>query len=139
MDDYVKSVNLSNKSNPYVQDELWVPSHFSSNMDIQGNYLYLNCGWSGNLLIIDITDPTNISTVSTTNIGGYSDIVVRGIYAYLTGGSLGVYDISDPMAVTKVGTSLPLSGTGYCVRESCGRLYIATGSQTTHLTIVGLY
>jgi hypothetical protein len=139
MDDYVKSVNLSDKSAPTVEDSLWVPTHFSSNMDIQGKTLYLNCGYSGNLLIIDITDPTNLATISTTSIGGYSDIVVRGNNAYLTGGSLSVFDISEPLAVHQVGVSLGLPGGGVCVKEVCGKLYIAISNTATHLSIVSLY
>jgi hypothetical protein len=114
-------------------------------MDIQDQKLYLNCGYSGNLLIIDITDPNSMSTISTTNIGGYSDIVVRGIYGYLTGGSfwstgyLGVFDISDPQSVYQVGSSLELPGGGNCVREVCGRLYIAIANQVSQLSIVSLY
>ncbi|MES2391143.1 MAG: hypothetical protein V4555_05855 [Acidobacteriota bacterium] len=104
--------------------------------DIQGNYAYI-LGDNGNqgsgssaaqLYIVDITNPTSMSVVSTTPITGYeayaqSGIRVQGHYVYLessTGAAstnlLQIYDVSNPSAPAFVGSvQIPLYSLGLWV------------------------
>jgi len=139
--DYVKAVDLSDPTNPTVENSLEVHFHFYSDMEIQGNYLYLS--ESGYFTVIDISNLPDMEIVYTgTALGGnYYDSIIAGSYLYRVkgifgNGTLQVIDIADPENPTSLLT-MPINGGGMGVREYCGELYIAACYNT--LDIVELY
>jgi hypothetical protein len=67
-----------------------------------------NAGISYQILIIDMSDPTAPTTVSTIDLAnGIVDIEVRGTYAFVACGHLRVYDISSPASPLLVGLYYP--------------------------------
>lgn len=131
MDDFIKIVDLSDKSNPSVVGDVMVHYHFYSDLEVQGDYLYLH--EDSYYTIFDISDLPNMPIVySATGFGGgWSDQEISGNYAYLMKGTFGsgtlrVLDISDP-ANPSIFTDLTLPGGGLGGAYDCGLLYIGAG------------
>ncbi len=75
------------------------------NIAVQGSYAYV-ADRSGDLRVLDISDPLAPVVVSACSIPGYgNDVAVAGDYAYVAADDYGlqVIDISDPAAPVRVG------------------------------------
>jgi len=140
--DYVKVVDLSDPSAPTVVHEVDVQYHFNTDMDIEGDYIYLTeTEW---FTVIDISDPETAEIVFTSNSGfGGSQYGLEavGSYVYMVkglwgSGTLTIIDVSDPLSPSPYGT-LALPGGGMGISEYCGELYIAASYNA--LDIVDLY
>jgi hypothetical protein len=68
------------------------------NFVIHGNFVYLVGSSPNRLYVLDITDPANPQSVTTTQIGSAGvDLKVRGNFLYiLSSGNIMSYDISNP-------------------------------------------
>ena len=66
---------------------------------VSGNYAYLAAVQSG-LLVVDIADPTAPRVVGSASLGGHHarDLLVVGDRAYVYGGDVWIFDISNPRA-----------------------------------------
>ena len=72
---------------------------------IDGDYAYIGSGGNSELVIFDISDPSNLSFISTTSISnGPQDVAVKAGYAYVisSGGAyfqlhLSIYNVFDPL------------------------------------------
>ncbi|OGH86565.1 MAG: hypothetical protein A2493_00930, partial [Candidatus Magasanikbacteria bacterium RIFOXYC12_FULL_33_11] len=92
--------DISNPASISLSDTILVNS--AEQVFVSGRYAYVS--GSDGLVIMDISDPTNVSTTtvfSDSNIGAYiNDIYVAGDYAYILNGnpdnSLVILDVSDP-------------------------------------------
>jgi len=140
------SVNISVPSSlsiaDYTEDGL---TYTASALDVQGDYAYVVDAWSGGgddplLAIFDISDPTNLTFLGSTdaylNPRGVS---VRGSYAFVTDysdWSIRSFDVSNPAApfeISSFGTNLN-APRGIKV---IGRYaYIANEGDTGFLTIL---
>ena len=148
---YINVTDMNDKTNPTVTLKISVPSMFNPDLDLANGKLYLHCDSAAQLLIYDLTDPGNPSLISTTDLNLVTnqiihELIVRGSYAYFSGcigldGYVWSYDISDPMAVTKIGTSPTLIGDAYAIEEHCGLAYcaIATTPDPADISILSLY
>ncbi len=91
---------------------------------IQGKYAYVANDSGNSLSILDISDPTNATVVTSTTVnGGPYSVAVAGRYAFTaneTGNSVSVVDISNPMAANVVAT-------------------VAVGARPTDIVISGRY
>jgi len=113
---------------------------------VGGNYAYVADGGWGTK-IFDVTDTTNPIWVYTISEGSY-DLFVRGNRLYIIGGNLAIYNITNPLSPTLVGScALPTySGPdvwvdgnyAYCACGSYG-LQIVDISTETAPVIVGTY
>ena len=125
IDNSLTIVDVTNPAAPAFKSNVMgvgLPNFLGGIFDVAvvGNFAYCTCGYGGgggdyNLTIIDISNPTAPSFVSTLPIGGDQDIrfiFVSGNYAYVTysyGGTgalpgLSIIDISNPLAPSVVGS-----------------------------------
>jgi hypothetical protein len=87
------------------------------------------------LNILDVTNPTAPTLLSTTALSGYGEgLAVSGDYAYMAVGSSGmqIIDISDPANPTSVVTLAGGSGSGYAegINVSSPYAYLGNGAGT---------
>jgi hypothetical protein len=70
------------------------------------------------LTVFDISNPTNVMLLGTTNIGGADDLEIEGSYAYvaLANSGMAVVDVSDPQTLKLLGRSSPAFGVSIDVR-----------------------
>jgi hypothetical protein len=119
------------------------------NVTVSGDYAYVTGYYSDNMLILDISDPTNPTLVGNFDPGvgvldnGYHVDIV-GSYAYVTGGNsdnVAIVDISDPTSPTLVGNWDPNDNN---VIESArqilvsGRYAYVTGRDSDNVAIVDI-
>ena len=114
---------------------------------ISGDYAYV-VGNSDNLVVVDISDPVNPSTVGVWDpndlnvMENASSIAISGFYAYITGGgsdNLIIIDISNPTSPTLVGNWDPnnenVMNYPYTVAASGSHVYVS-GYATDNLAII---
>jgi len=87
------------------------------------------------LNILDVTNPTAPTLLSTTALSGYGEgLAVSGDYAYMAVGSSGmqIIDISNPASPTSVATLAGGSGSGYAegINVSSPYAYLGNGAGT---------
>lgn len=83
------------------------PSGAAQKVFVEGNYAYVAYGSAG-LVILDISNPSSPSLVSSLNIGNAFHIYVEGQYAYLiVSDSLKIVNISNPAAPVFTGAYKP--------------------------------
>ena len=87
------------------------------------------------LNILDVTNPTAPTLLSTTALSGYGEgLAVSGDYAYIAAGSAGmqIIDISDPANPTSVVTLAGGSGSGYAegINVTSTHAYLGNGAGT---------
>lgn len=89
-------VDISTPSNPLVKGTYATNGRFAVELDITDNYAYVV---DGGLHIFDISNPLSVTKMGEfKKYYGFSDVVVKGDYAYVAGDSEGFYivDVSDP-------------------------------------------
>ena len=122
--------DLFYQENPVTVDVLYQTNH--GYITIAENTLYLAGGsFTSSVLIIDITDPENISLVGSTPTSANScDLEARGNYLYVCGygNGLVIYDITEryfPIEVSRI-TGI---GNVYGIKLSENYMYLASASQ----------
>lgn len=96
----VFSLDISDKANPIECDSIIDESNFrASGIKIIGNYAYISTRYGG-LRIMDIHDPSNMSTLGINNdFSGYAEgisVTEDGHYAYVANHyrGIGIFDVS---------------------------------------------
>ncbi len=119
-----------------------IPNPATVSVAVQGDYAYVDI--SSRLVVIDISNKANPMPVGQTEVlpGIAGDILVSGDFAYVAGGSYGVYiiDISDPEAPSKVGhyttTETLWEARGLDLYETNGDLYLTIAAGGACLSII---
>jgi len=100
--------NISNLENIVEISSLSIPD-LSGSFELQNNFAYLACDDSG-LVVIDVSDPANMSIVGRNVNHRAFALDIEGDYAYVVDGigsitsdGFYVYDISNPCNPTEVG------------------------------------
>jgi len=100
---------------------------YADGVAISGNYAYIA---RGNLFIYDISNPTNVVNVATTNTGAGTvfSVAVSGNYAYMgvVNNGLRIYDVSNPAKPFFVGSTNNVGG-GFGVALAGNYCYLANG------------
>ncbi len=89
-------VDISALSNPAVKGTYATNGRYAVELDITDNYAYVV---DGGLHIFDISNPLSVVKVGEFKKKySFSDVVIKGNYAYVAGGNEGFYivDVSDP-------------------------------------------
>ena len=109
-------VDVSDPTTPTLLNTVATTDDNSFSLTIQGNYLYAPETGPYTTIIYDITDPTTPVELDRTNINnGTSNgtsLLVQGKYAYQViaangfneGGSIAVFNISDPTDIVQIGS-----------------------------------
>jgi hypothetical protein len=111
-----------------IQQQLW---GFLNALDITDQIAWVADGQAG-LRVVDIADPANLTSLSTTTIGGQPRDVVRSRagspYCYLADDFYGLrqMDVSDPSAPVLLG-SYPSADRGMGVDAQDGLVVLAAG------------
>lgn len=96
----IEAYNISNPESPEKLAEIQLNNVDFFGLHVSGDYLYTaDHGSSGDLFILDISDPTTITVVGRFDSGGSTyGMWVEGTIVYVTDYDLGllVVDISDP-------------------------------------------
>ena len=119
-----------------------IPNPTTYSVAVQGDYAYVDI--SSRLVVIDISNKVNPIPVGQTEVlpGIASDILVSDDFAYVAGGTSGVYiiDISDPAAPSKVGhyttTETGWEARGLDLYETNDDLYLTVAAYGGCLSII---
>ena len=121
------SIDISNPSSPVLQDGINIGAGVTG-IDINGNYLYLATdNNSSEIWIVDASDPSNLSTVSTINLTGNTDantVLIEGNILYVgrekisRSGEFYIIDVSDPLS------PVFLNGNGYEINDIVNDIFI---------------
>jgi hypothetical protein len=119
-----------------------IPNPTTYSVAVQEDYAYVDI--SSRLVVIDISNKANPMPVGQTEVlpGIASDILVSGDFAYVAGGTSGVYiiDISDPVTPSKVGhyttTETGWEALGLDLYETDGDLYLTVAAYSACLSII---
>jgi hypothetical protein len=99
--------NISNPSSPTQVGSVTAGLQFAYDIYVQGRYAYVaDQGSSGNLDIIDVSNPASPKVISTLSVDSTStpwQVYVQGRYAYISGTHVNVVDVSNPYAPRSVG------------------------------------
>ncbi|MDF1497672.1 MAG: tail fiber domain-containing protein [Patescibacteria group bacterium] len=101
--DNLQSFDISS-GYPVLLDSLDTAQQEGFSLNVQGDYAYVlskDGGTTGYFQIIDISDPSNLTSVYTSgaNTGMYQSLVVSGNVMYVTDdNNILIYDISNPLA-----------------------------------------
>lgn len=129
----VRWLDISNPAEPQLLGSASFPDNFSSQA-VSGNFTFLTTS-GGDLYCWDATTPQSpvlADSLAVPNAGQYTRIAVLGNRAYISGaGDWKVLDISDPYAITLVGT-VPDTQNQYIAAHDDTRIY-AVESLTLHI------
>ncbi len=125
-----KTLRILDVSDPTVPREL---GFYTTNYEIHGIFIYNNYAFLANdvngLLILDISNPVNISVIGQYTPSSFSafDVYVAGNYAYVTSsyGGLHLVDISNPYSPKPV-SAYTLYAPSWGVFVSVNYIYVAT-------------
>lgn len=141
-------IDVSNSASPTLLGSINTSNQLNGVM-VSGNYAYLaSANNTGELTIINVTNPAAPTTASTFNLGDTADancVYVSGTTAYVgkvassTSGINEFYivNVTTPTAPTLTG-SLNLSGNVNSITVSGSYAYLATAITTAELTIVNI-
>jgi len=94
-------VTVANPQAPKLVTHVWEQDD-ANGIAVAGHYVYLVDGdWD--LGIYDVRDPEKPEAVGFISVGGASDVDVVGLYAYVSGRSFQVIDVSTPSQPKRVG------------------------------------
>ena len=146
----LQSIDVSNPNSPVVLQSYATGAANLQNMYVQGSFAYLDSGGSttGNLFIVNITNPYNMTNTVTGgyNLNGSSacgptsgnnadGIFVEGRYAYsvsYSSGFMQVIDVSNPYNPSCIGAVSTGSGTSPENVWASGRyVYVDNGTGNT--------
>ncbi len=98
-------------------------------MDVAGDYAYI-ADWNSGLVVMDVSNPENPSTVATLPTTGSSlGINVYGSHVYIgNGSSLMIVDISDPLNPIQVSTLLTPGAAARGLTVEGHYAYVADGN-----------
>lgn len=123
------SIDISNPMMPATMDqEMW---GFLNAVDVAEGYAWVADGQQG-LRVVDITDPTNLISLSTVSVGGQARDVARSpmgsSYAYVANDFVGLHvlEVSDPAAPLLLET-YPSADRGMGVDAEGGLVVLAAG------------
>jgi hypothetical protein len=115
---YVEIYNISNPANPTYVSETSNAIHILSNTNsnpqelyVQGRYVYVVSPGNQEMIIYDISNPSNPSYVGETlygSVAAATSVYVQGRYAYVTDeyyNDIAAYDVSNPANPTFVNSS----------------------------------
>ncbi len=109
---------------------------------VSGKYAYVGniAGAHKGIQILDISDPTSITSVSSTgNIGAVMNVVANQDYLYAFGGGIFyVFDISDPFSPTSLGFTFANLGHDFSTQHAMviqGNKLYASGYLDARLSI----
>lgn len=136
-------LDLSDPLNPIIADTLNL-NGTSYNIYVAGDYAYIASGSnSQELQIVDITDPTNVSTIGTYNDSGNEDargVFVVGTTAYLAmngGNDLVAVNVTNKANPTFLG-GVTLSGSAYEVAVIGSYAYVSSNANNQELQVVNI-
>lgn len=132
-------IDISDPQNPLLLDTLAL-SDAVEDLFVDGDYAYVATdGDTRELLVIDISNPSNVSLVEDYNASGSGnayDVAKSGDYVYLTRASnLTVVNATDPTWVSLT-RSITLSGNIYCIQIIGNYAYV--GSSTNNMEMIVL-
>jgi hypothetical protein len=113
---------------------------------LYGDYAIVTSTNNNNeILVIDVSDPANISTVDTLNLPGGANpnsVQVSGDYAFITRQSSGqdefvIVDISDPTNISVVGGT-SLASRGYDSFIDGSYAYVGTANNNQELEVIDI-
>jgi hypothetical protein len=105
---------------------------------IDGDYAYITDGQGMNLLVYDVSDPSNPEQVSTfSNSVRFTDLVIDGSTVYLTAGDSGlaVVDVTDPSSPSLLG-EIDTPGYAITLETESGFVYIADESSVQIIDVL---
>jgi len=126
---YFKILNVIDPSNSYLVGECSL-SYECEDLCVSGNYAYV--ATQDGLSVVDISNPSSPSEVTTVGTGLYSQTVVAdGSYLYIgtVGSGLRVFDVSTPDIPVEAG-SCAIPAEIYDISISGSYAYIVTGSDS---------
>ncbi|MEE9553517.1 MAG: hypothetical protein V3W18_04395 [candidate division Zixibacteria bacterium] len=95
-------IDVSNLENPLNVGSCETPNN-GFDLFVSGNYAYIPAGYEG-LQIIDVSDPNEPAYIQTfQEIKGFP-IYISGEYMYLAGGTISIFDISNPLNPISIGS-----------------------------------
>lgn len=115
------------------------------NLFVLGDYAYVALSNnSGEMEIVNISDPNSLSIVGTYNDAGNDDargVYVVGDYAYLAlngGNDFSIVDVSDKANPVFVGRPASLSGGAYEVVVDGDYAYLASGNNSQEVQVIDI-
>jgi hypothetical protein len=91
------AVDISNPARPRVLDELTSFDHTSRTLALRGDTLYISGGGVGGLEIVDVSDPSDLVTLSDLFGLAGSAMAVRDDHLYASAhGRFSIYDVTTP-------------------------------------------
>lgn len=108
-DDHFYTIDVSNPLNPQVLDSEYLSGGHNNDVKVIGNYAYVvSDDNSEEVRVIDISNPSSISLVSTYNDSGNSNVdSINGygsmIFIGMNDGIVRVIDISNPLSLSALG------------------------------------
>eukprot|EP01064_Diplonema_japonicum_P030548 TRINITY_DN521_c0_g1_i2.p1 TRINITY_DN521_c0_g1~~TRINITY_DN521_c0_g1_i2.p1 ORF type:complete len:862 (+),score=192.75 TRINITY_DN521_c0_g1_i2:113-2587(+) len=153
----IEFFDVRTPSNPSVLGMYDPPGGDTADVAVSGNFAYVS-DEDNVLQVVDISDPTNLTVVSTYEGGGVtavavSAVQVTGTTVYILGCSdfvLSVFDVSDPKKVQLIGTypysskkvcpsSMKVVGTVAYVASYVDGLLMFDVTLPSHITPLGNY
>lgn len=141
-DQEIQVVDVSVPSRPRIERSVNLPrADDATSVVVSGNTAYVARGGSGELVVLDVTDPANPEVTGTVATGGpVLDVSVLGSYAYLaTGRPTAEFlriDISNP-AQPKFSGTVNLDGEARAVFALGPFAYLATNGDKQEFAVVG--
>lgn len=125
----ISIVNISNPSNPVIENIIPNLPGYPSEIKILDDYAYISC--YGSIVILDISNPSNpiIAAEVDYNNGMNQDIDIDGNYAYIavrwgTNRGLQIIDISNPISPLLINS---ISTTLHCYQIAAYNNYVYLG------------
>ncbi len=104
----IASINITNPSNLEILDQYinsTTISEYAIDLELSGDYLYVTNNVDG-IIILDISDPSNITYISSCNTGQAVGIELKGNILYVAENTYGILsmDVSNPYSPTILDT-----------------------------------
>ncbi len=125
-------LDITDPANPRIVGSVVTPDN-AGGVTVSGNYAYIVI-YHG-LQVVDISDPVNPQTVYSMDIGDLRDVAISGNYAYVSGGTWGLYreygwlkaiDITNPARPQVMG-SVNTRNLAFDVEVSGSYAYVTMG------------
>jgi len=122
-------INITDPSSPTLADTYDTNNH-ALGVAVSGSYAYVSDGDGGGLVIVNISNPTAVSSVAvySATAGNACDVAVSGNYAYVAYGRSGftIVNVTNPAAPAFAG-KYDISGYASDVAVSGNYAYVANG------------
>ncbi len=122
-------VDISTPGTPTATGAVIFPDE-AYDADLIGDFVYLSLGYEGDILVLDVSDPTSPSEATYFSTNGAAEALQPvGSYAYVAAGDSGlrVLDVSDPALPADIG-GVDTPGWGADVAVFGNHAYLADAS-----------